>query len=153
MLLRYSHDRKHRFMAYQAPNTFEMLFNRALGILAGWGIGPKFIYQLQVRGRKSGRIYSAPVNLMEITGKQILVAPRAGRSGSRNAEATGEVTLKRGRSRQRFGLKAIADGDKPEFLKEYLDRYASAVRKFFPVPTGSPAMLFAILLRTIQCLN
>ena len=57
----------------------------------------------------------------------------------RNAEAAGEITLKRGRFRHQFGLRPIADAEKPELLKEYLDRYASAVKKFFPVPAGSPS--------------
>jgi hypothetical protein len=39
-------------------------------------------------------------------------------------------------------LQPIADAAKPEILKEYLDRYASAVSKFFPVAPGSPADAF-----------
>jgi deazaflavin-dependent oxidoreductase (nitroreductase family) len=124
---------------FQPPSAIESLFNRSFGFLVGLGIGPKFIYLLQVRGRKSGKIYSSPVNLMEIGGKQILVAPRGRTQWVRNAEAAGEITLKRGRFRQQFGLRPIADPEKPELLKEYLDRYASAVRKFFPVPAGSPS--------------
>ena len=124
------------------PSALESLFNRTFGFLVGLGIGPKFIYLLQVRGRKSGKIYSSPVNLMEIGGKQILVAPRGRTQWVRNAEAAGEITLKRGRFRQQFGLRPMADAEKPELLKEYLDRYASAVKKFFPVPAGSPAQAY-----------
>jgi len=124
---------------FRPPSALESLFNRTFGFLVGLGIGPKFIYLLQVRGRKSGKIYSSPVNLMEIGGKQILVAPRGRTQWVRNAEAAGEITLKRGRFRQQFGLRPMADAEKPELLKEYLDRYASAVKKFFPVPAGSPA--------------
>jgi hypothetical protein len=127
---------------YQAPNAFEALFNRTFGFLAGLGIGPKFIYQLQVRGRKSGKIYASPVNLMEIGGKPILVAPRGRTQWVRNAEATGEIVLKRGSYRQSFALRPIPDEDKPPLLKEYLDRYSSAVKKFFPIPAGSPADSF-----------
>jgi F420H(2)-dependent quinone reductase len=127
---------------YNPPSAFEALFNRTFGILAGLGIGPKFIYQLQVRGRKSGKIYASPVNLMEIGGKQILVAPRGRTQWVRNAEATGEIVLKRGSYRQSFALRPISDQDKPPFLKEYLDRYSSAVKKFFPVPAGSPVQSF-----------
>jgi deazaflavin-dependent oxidoreductase (nitroreductase family) len=127
---------------FRAPSAVEALFNRTLGFLVGLGIGPKFIYLLQVRGRKSGRIYSSPVNVMEIGGKQILVAPRGRAQWVRNAEAAGEITLKRGSYRRQFGLRPIADAGKAEILKEYLDRYASAVRKFFPVPPGSAVEAF-----------
>jgi deazaflavin-dependent oxidoreductase (nitroreductase family) len=127
---------------FQAPSAIEALFNRSFGFLIGLGIGPKFIYLLQVRGRKSGKIYSSPVNLMEVGGKQILVAPRGRTQWVRNAEAAGEITLKRGSSLRQFGLRPIADGEKPALLKEYLDRYASAVKKFFPVAAGSPAEAF-----------
>ena len=127
---------------FRAPNRIEALFNQAMGFLAGLGVGPKFIYLLQVRGRKTGRIYSTPVNLMEVGGKQILVAPRGRTQWVRNAEAVGEIGLKRGSFRRSFGLRVISDADKPELLKTYLDRYASAVQKFFPVKAGSPAEAF-----------
>src|ERR1700727_3813990 len=127
---------------FRAPSAIEALFNRTFGFLVGLGIGPKFIYLLQVRGRKSGKIYSSPVNVMEIGGKQILVAPRGRTQWVRNAEAAGEIVLKRASFRRTFALRAFADADKPPILKEYLDRYASAVKKFFPIPPGSPAESF-----------
>jgi deazaflavin-dependent oxidoreductase (nitroreductase family) len=127
---------------FRAPSAVEALFNRTFGFLVGLGIGPQFIYLLQVRGRKSGKIYSSPVNVMEIGGKQILVAPRGRAQWVRNAEAAGEITLKRGSYRRQFGLRPIADAGKAEILKEYLDRYDSAVRKFFRVPPGSAVESF-----------
>jgi deazaflavin-dependent oxidoreductase (nitroreductase family) len=127
---------------FQAPSAVEAGFNKLMGFLAGLGIGPSFIYQLQVRGRKSGKIFTTPVNLMEFGEKQVLVAPRGRTQWVRNAEAAGEITLKRGSQRLRFGLQPIADEQKPPILKEYLDRYASAVAKFFPVKPGSPADAF-----------
>jgi hypothetical protein len=130
---------------YQPPSTIEALFNRTFGFLAGLGIAPKFIYLLEVRGRKTGKIYRSPVNLMEIAGKQILVAPRGRTQWVRNAEASNEITLKRASYRQAFALKPIPDPDKPPILKEYLDRYASAVKKFFPIPPNSPAESFCAI--------
>ncbi len=127
---------------YQAPSAFEALFNRTFGFLAGLGLAPKFIYLLEVRGRKSGKIFRCPVNLMEIGGKRILVAPRGRTQWVRNAEAANEIVLKRASYRQAFGLRPIADEEKVPILKEYLDRYASAVKKFFPVPPGSPVESF-----------
>lgn len=37
---------------------------------------------------------------------------------------------------------AIPDNDKPEVLKLYLEKYKSAVQRYFPVPAGSPAERF-----------
>jgi len=127
---------------FRPPSGIEAFFNRTMGFLAGLGIGPAFIYLLQVRGRKSGRIFSTPVNLMEFAGRQVLVAPRGRAQWVRNAEAAGEITLKRGSKRLRYGLRPIADEQKPEILKVYLDRYASAVKKFFPVNPGAPVEAF-----------
>ena len=121
------------------------LFNRAFGFLVGLGLGAKYNYLLQVRGRKSGRIYSTPIDLLEFQGKRFLVAPRGRTQWVRNAETAGEVTLKRGATRLKFRLRAIPDEDKPELLKEYLDRFATAVQGYFPVPKGSPPQAFADL--------
>jgi deazaflavin-dependent oxidoreductase (nitroreductase family) len=115
----------------------EKFANRVFGFLVGLGLGPQYIYLLQVRGRKTGRIYSSPVNLLEFEGRPYLVAPRGQTQWVRNAEATGEITLKKGKSRRSYRLRAIPDNGKAEILKLYLERYASAVQRFFPVPDGS----------------
>ena len=127
---------------YEAPSSGEKLFNRAFGFLAGLGIAPSFIYLLEVKGRKSGKIYSTAVNLMELNGKQFLVAPRGRTQWVRNAEAAGEVTLKRG-ARHRFRLRSLNDSEKPAVLKIYLTNYKSAVQKFFPVLPNAPLDEFA----------
>jgi len=49
---------------------------------------------LQVRGRKSGRVYSTPVNLLQVASKSYLIAPRGNTQWVRNAEASGEILLK-----------------------------------------------------------
>jgi deazaflavin-dependent oxidoreductase (nitroreductase family) len=93
---------------------------------------------LQVRGRKTGRLYSSPVNLLEFRGKPVLVAPRGRTQWVRNAEAAGEITLKRGKIKGKYRLRAIPNNEKPEILKLYLEEYKSAAQRYFPVPAGSP---------------
>jgi deazaflavin-dependent oxidoreductase (nitroreductase family) len=127
---------------YQAPSSIEQLFNKTFGLLAGFGLAPSFIYLLEVRGRKSGKLYSTAVDLLELNGKQFLVAPRGRTQWVRNAEAAGEVTLKR-RSRRKYRLRALADGEKPEVLKAYLRNYKSAVQRFFPIKPDAPTEEFA----------
>jgi deazaflavin-dependent oxidoreductase (nitroreductase family) len=129
--------------AYRRPGLAERLFNRAFGILVGLGLGLRHNYLLQVRGRKSGRLYSTPVDLLELAGKRYLVAPRGRTQWSRNAEAAGEIVLKRGRPRQRFSLRPLPNEEKPEILKAYLDRFAAAVQRYFPVPAGSSPEAFS----------
>jgi deazaflavin-dependent oxidoreductase (nitroreductase family) len=127
---------------FRAPNVIERAFNRTFGFLVGIGLGPSYGYLLQVRGRKSGRLFSTPVNLLDLNGKSFLVAPRGQTQWVKNAEAAGHVTLKRGRTQLEFRLIPVPDAQKPEILKTYLDRFAVAVQKFFPVPAGSPAEAF-----------
>ena len=55
------------------------------------------MHVLEVRGRKTGALYSTPVDLLEERGTRYLVAPRGYTQWVRNAEISGEVTLRRGR--------------------------------------------------------
>ena len=125
------------------PSATEQFFNRAFGFLVALGIGPSYCYLLQVRGRKSGKLYSTPVNMMEIGGKHLLVAPRGRTQWVRNAEASGQITLKRGSYNKVFRLTEIGTPGKLPILKEYLDRYHSAVQRYFTVRAGSPVDAFA----------
>ena len=129
--------------AFSRPTRMERVFNRGFGWLVGLGLGMKHNYLLQVRGRKSGKWYSTPIDLLEMDGRHFLVAPRGLTQWVRNAEAAGEVTLKRGGFRQSFALRAIPDADKPAYLKEYLDRFRTTVQRYFPVVAESPAKAFA----------
>jgi deazaflavin-dependent oxidoreductase (nitroreductase family) len=127
---------------FRKPTAIESAFNRAFGFLVGLGFGLKHNYLLQVPGRKSGKLYSTPIDLLEMDGKRFLVAPRGRTQWVRNAEATGEVTLKRGSFRQSFRLRAIPDSDKPQYLKAYLDSFKTTVQRYFPVAAGSDAQVF-----------
>jgi hypothetical protein len=80
---------------------------------------------------------------MVINGKHLLVAPRGRTQWVRNAEATGEITLKRGSYRKRFHLRTIDSPAKLSILKQYLDQFRSAVQRYFTVPAGSPPETFA----------
>jgi deazaflavin-dependent oxidoreductase (nitroreductase family) len=128
---------------FRQPTAVERGFNRLFGFLVGLGFGMKHNYLLEVRGRKSGRLYSSPIDLLETGGKRFLVAPRGRTQWVRNAEAAGEVTLKKGRFRQTYRLRPVADEEKPELLKGYLDSFKTTVQRYFPVPAGSPAQLSA----------
>ena len=127
---------------FREPSGVERIFNKVFGALVGLGLAPRYNYLVQVRGRKSGRVYSTPISILERQGRRFLVAPRGRTQWVRNAEAAGQVVLKRGSSRQTSRIRAVPNAEKPEILKAYLDRYKLAVQRFFPVPVGSDAQAF-----------
>jgi deazaflavin-dependent oxidoreductase (nitroreductase family) len=127
----------------RAPNAVERIFNTLVGALVRVGIGKPKMRVLEVRGRKSGKLYSLPVDLLQFAGKTYLVAPRGHTQWVQNAEAAGVVTLRRGSSSARYSLRKLAAPEKPPVLKAYLDEFKSEVGRFFPVPAGSPAEAFA----------
>jgi deazaflavin-dependent oxidoreductase (nitroreductase family) len=123
---------------FREPTPLEKIFNRVFGFLVGTGLGFSHNYLLQVRGRKSRKLYSTPIDLLDQNGQRFLVAPRGRTQWVRNAEAAGEVTLKKGSSAQRFRLRPVGDAEKPEILKAYLDTFKREVQRYFPVAAGSP---------------
>jgi deazaflavin-dependent oxidoreductase (nitroreductase family) len=134
--------------SFRAPSAGERVFNRIFGFLVGLGWGFSYNYLLQVRGRKSGKIYSTPIDLLVIAGKRFLVAPRGRTQWVRNAEAAGEITLKKGKLQQRFRLRGLSDEEKPEILKAYLDQFKREVQRYFPVAAGSSAEAFRGLVQS-----
>jgi deazaflavin-dependent oxidoreductase (nitroreductase family) len=130
---------------FREPSAFERLFNRAYGFLVGLGLGFSYNYLLQVRGRKSGKLYSTPIDLLDLGGKQYLVAPRGRTQWVRNAEAAGEITLKKGGVRRTFRLRPLDGPEKLKVLQNYLDRFHREVQRYFPLPAGSSPEAFANL--------
>lgn len=120
----------------------ERQLNRLMGVLAGRAMGPAYMYRLEVEGRKTGRRYSTPVNLMRRSGKPYLVAPRGWTQWVRNVEASGQVRLARGRSVQEFAARLVPAAERAPILKDYLERYRGAVQRYFEVEAGSPVESF-----------
>ena len=130
---------------FTAPTRVERIFNAAIGWLVGHGLGPSHMRILEVRGRRSGRTYTMPVDLLEHAQGLYLVAPRGRAQWVRNVAASDAVVLRRGGRRDRYALRALSDAEKPPVLKAYLDNFRSEVGRFFPVPAGSPVEAFAPL--------
>src|SRR5215470_15484102 len=105
--------------SFLQPTLTERFFNRIFGLLVGWGLGLPHNYLLQVLGRKTGRVYSTPVNILDYKGKRYLVAPRGETQWVRNARAAGQISLKRGRVRQQYRLRSLSDAEKPDLLQQY----------------------------------
>jgi deazaflavin-dependent oxidoreductase (nitroreductase family) len=137
------HERGELARPFQRPTFVERLINRAIGGLVRVGLGPSHMRVLEVRGRKSGKLYALPVDLLSEGGRLYLVAPRGFTEWVRNAEVAGEITLRRGRRAERYRLRALPDHEKLPVLKAYLDRFRREVQRYFPVPAGSPPAAFA----------
>jgi len=127
---------------FNQPTALDRAINKLFGLFVGLGLGLPHNYLLQVRGRKSGRIYSTPVDLLSRNGKRYLVAPRGYTQWVRNAIASGTISLKKGRRSEEFAVRMLSEDEKPEILKSYLDRYKLTVQRYFPVPAGSPIEAF-----------
>lgn len=99
-------------------------------------------YLLVVRGRKSGKEYSNPVDVLDFRGRRFLVAGRGETQWVRNVRAGGEVVLKKGRRAETFSAVPVADEEKPDILKAYLERFRLTVGRYFPVAPGAPSEAF-----------
>ena len=132
----------HETERFDRPHALERLLNKLFGLLVALGLGLPHNYLLRVHGRRTGRLYSTPVNVLARDGRRFLVAGRGYTQWVRNAAASGTVSLKKGWTSEEFRVRAVPDEEKPETLKAYLDRFRLTVQRYFPVPAGSPPEAF-----------
>ena len=128
--------------SYVSPGAVDRIFGRALAFLVWIGLVRGHFYVLEVRGRRSGKVISLPVDLLELDGRRYLVCARGNSNWVRNARAAGEVMLVRALRRQRYAVRELPAEARPPILKAYLDRFATEVQRFFPLPKGSPVEAF-----------
>ncbi len=127
---------------YLRPGAIERAFGRILTALVRIGLIRGHFYVLEVRGRTSGKTISLPVDLLDLGGRRYLVCARGNSNWVRNARSAGQVVLVRAMRRHRFAVHELPPGMRPPVLKAYLDRFASEVQRFFPVPHGSAVEAF-----------
>ena len=130
---------------FEAPSPLERLVSRIFGVLVGLGIGLPHNYLLQVRGRRSGRLYATPVDVLTYADTRFVVAGRGTTQWVRNARASGQVVLRKGFRREELRVRELPDAEKPAVLKAYLDRFKLTVQRYFPVRAGSPISDFVAL--------
>ena len=96
---------------------------------------------LAVRGRRSGRWRTVPVNVLELDGARYLVAPRGETDWVRNLRAAGGGELRRGRRAEAFRAVEVPDQEKPPLIGAYLERWGyqvSAQFRALPDPSHHP---------------
>jgi hypothetical protein len=128
--------------SYLRPGAVERIFGQLLAFLVRIGVIRAHFYVLEVRGRKSGKTISLPVDPLDLEGKLYLVSARGETNWARNARTEGEVVLARAMRRRRYAVRELPPSMRPPVLKAYLDRFASEVQRFFPVPKGSAVEAF-----------
>jgi len=84
------------------------LVNRVFHAMVGLRLGNEYRHILTVRGRKSGKLYSTPVDIMQRDGQRWLVAPYGVTNWVRNARAAGQVILSRGRRSETLRIAELA---------------------------------------------
>ena len=106
------------------------------------GLTPRRIHVLTVQGRRTGRRYSTPVQLVVDGERRWLVAPYGEREWVKNARAAGWVELSRARRTTRHAIQEADPEEAAPVLREYL-RTTPIVKRFFDATADSPLDAFA----------
>jgi deazaflavin-dependent oxidoreductase (nitroreductase family) len=106
------------------------------------GLAGKRTHILTVVGRKSGRKYSTPVQLLFLNGQRWLVAPYGERAWVKNARAAGEVELTRALQTERLRIEEVDAQTAAPVLREYL-RKTPVTKAFFAARKDSSLEDFA----------
>jgi len=117
------------------------LGNKLIAPLARLGVAGKRTHILTVAGRKSGRRYSTPVQLVFHDGERWLVAPYGERPWVRNARAGGFVKLTRALRTERLHVEEVDAETAAPILREYL-RKTPVTKAYFDVNADSPLQEF-----------
>jgi len=113
------------------------LINWWFRTLTRLGLGASYRYILTVPGRRTGRLYSTPVDVMEVRGDRWLVAGYGPASWVRNARTAGEVTLSRGGKSERWRVAEATAAAAIPVLRTYLDKI-KVTRPYFDATAASP---------------
>jgi deazaflavin-dependent oxidoreductase (nitroreductase family) len=121
---------------FRGKNLLHRIVNPLALTAIRLGIGPKRMQALTVRGRKSGREYTTPVNLVFQDGRRYLVSPYRAGGWAVNAVAAGRVTLSRGGKREDAPITEVAPAEAAPVLRQYL-RESAITRPYFDVTPQS----------------
>jgi deazaflavin-dependent oxidoreductase (nitroreductase family) len=132
-------------MAATYENTaLRRLVNRLVAPAARLGVAGKRTHILTVAGRKTGRTYSTPVQLVFEGGQRWLVSPYGDRASGwvRNARAAGTVELTRALHTERVRIEEVDAQTAAPILREYL-RKTPITKPYFDASADSPLEEFA----------
>lgn len=113
------------------------LVNAAFRALTRLGLGASYRNILTVPGRKTGRLYSTPVDVIELDGQRWLVGGYGPASWVANVRAAGEVTISRGGHSDRFKAEEAELVAAVPVLRRYM-RQIRVTRAYFDANPESP---------------
>jgi deazaflavin-dependent oxidoreductase (nitroreductase family) len=115
--------------------------NRLVRFLLKLGLMPGPTYLLRVPGRRTGRLLSTPVTLVEDGGRRWLVAPYGDVAWVRSARAAGRVTLSRGARSEMLSVRELPAAEAAPVLQRYITR-VPITRPYFDARPDSPLAAF-----------
>jgi deazaflavin-dependent oxidoreductase (nitroreductase family) len=118
---------------YKRPGwVMRRAFTPFLNLLMRAGISVWGSRVLEHRGRKSGKTFHTPVNLLTVGDQQYLVAARGETEWVRNVQAAqGKLVLILGRRHQSYVATEVPVAERTEILRSYLRRWKFEVGMFF----------------------
>ena len=124
------------------PNLVVRLLDRGGAMVFAFGVAPDYMVALEVRGRRTGRIFRLPLVMVVVDGERYLVSMLGENvNWVRNVKAAnGKVVLRHGRS-ERVRLEEVAPEYRAPVLKAYLKR-APRARAHLPVHKDAPLAEF-----------
>lgn len=111
-----------------------------IGVLIRAGLVPHS-YLLTTRGRKTGRLRTNPVTVVEWDGRRWLVAPYGPVSWVHNARAAGRVTLRRRRETRDYAVREVPPEEAGPVLQQYV-QIARPTRPYFRAHNEAPVEEF-----------
>jgi deazaflavin-dependent oxidoreductase (nitroreductase family) len=131
------------------PNRLARIVNRAWAAVFSAGIAPNYVAALEVRGRKSGRVFSLPVVLAIVDGQRYLVSMLGEKvAWVENVRAAGGKAVLRHGRREEIRLEEVAIAQRAPILKAYLQR-APGARPHVRVDKDAPLSEFEKIAATI----
>src|SRR2546421_6394618 len=119
-------------------NAFVRISNALAALLLRMGMKLGTMTLLSVRGRKSGKIRTTPVAVIELDGDRLLIAPFGSVNWVRNLHAEGSATPTRGRHSERVSAVELSTQEAAPILKKSLAGAPSFVTNYFDVTPDSP---------------
>jgi len=124
------------------PKTYRLsrarrLINAMFAAMTRLGIGKPYRHILTVRGRKTGRPHSTPVDVIEDGGKRWLVAGYGMTNWVRNLRAARQATISRGgRDEIVRAIETTGSATVPVLRRYYAD--VPVTRRYFDMTADSP---------------
>ena len=118
------------------PGRWRRVENTVMSVLVRAGLVPSS-YLLSTKGRKSGKLRSNPVTLVEYAGRRWLVAPYGSVSWVHNARAAGQVSLSRRLHTRHYAVREASAVEAGPVLQRYV-AVATATREYFEAAKDAP---------------